>query len=290
MKGYLRHLRCQTRAREALGRASRPAWRRGDIASAWPTHTPDNLPRLSPFQGCMRLCARRAADAARSVALNGGRVILEGVAMRASSCPERLQPTRCGRIYPEELLRAVVSRYAERVSRGVAFGELGHPDPEHAHAAACCLGDVCCVRASSLSHRVTRLRWDGDELRVTAELLPTPAGMALRSLVLAGAQVCFSSRGLATLRPMDKGLALVGDDFELVAFDATPEPPHEGAVALAVPYDVAAREARLLAARTALLAARRPSNLLGEIKNLEPSLLDRIVEFVVNEGATDCAQ
>ena len=204
----------------------------------------------------------------------------------------------------QELLRAVVSRYAERVSRGVAFGELGHPDPEaagaasvaaalgcaHAAAAACCLGDVCCVRASSLSHRVTRLRWDGDELRVTAELLPTPAGMALRSLVLAGAQVCFSSRGLATLRPMDKGLALVGDDFELVAFDATPEPPHEGAVALAVPYDVAAREARLLAARTALLAARRPSNLLGEIKNLEPSLLDRIVEFVVNEGATDCAQ
>ena len=110
MKGYLRHLRCQTRAREALGRASRPAWRRGDIASAWPTQTPDDLPRLSPFQGCMRLCARRAADAARSVALNGGRVILEGVAMRASSCPERLQPTRCGRIYPEVRQCAAVAR------------------------------------------------------------------------------------------------------------------------------------------------------------------------------------
>ena len=93
-------------------------------AASWPMNSapvppqqqaPPALPMPPPGiawveGGCMRLCARRAADAARSVALNGGRVILEGVAMRASSCPERLQPTRCGRIYPEVRQCAAVAR------------------------------------------------------------------------------------------------------------------------------------------------------------------------------------
>jgi hypothetical protein len=78
-------------------------------------------------------------------------------------------------VYPSAILRPEVARFrAQHVARGSALGELNHPSYYSSYFRSLNLPNV--------SHQVLELRWRGQELWGTIEVLPTPAGLLLSEL------------------------------------------------------------------------------------------------------------
>ena len=73
------------------------------------------------------------------------------------------------------------------------------------------------------------MHWQGDDLLGTVEILTTPNGNILRELFRNGIKLGISSRGLGTLKKISENSAVVGDDFELIAFDFVSNPSTQGA-------------------------------------------------------------
>lgn len=123
-----------------------------------------------------------------------------------------------GRIYPDEVLEREVAKYLQTfVSERRAMGELDHPESS-------------VVNLKNVSHNVVEMHWQGDDLVGTVEVLTTPNGNILRELFRNGIRLGISSRGLGTLKKsVQEGTAIVGDDFELIAFDFVSNPSTQGA-------------------------------------------------------------
>ena len=69
------------------------------------------------------------------------------------------------------------------------------------------------------------MHWRGNDLVGTVLILDTLPGLALRKLYTSGMLAGVSSRGLATLEQEDEnGAAVIGDDYELIAFDYVSDP------------------------------------------------------------------
>lgn len=111
---------------------------------------------------------------------------------------------RNGRVYPTEVLDKEVQRYNEQyVSKGRAFGELGHPQ-----------GPT--INLERVSHMITKLERDGDNYVGRAKIMTeTPYGAIVKSLMDEGATLGVSSRGMGSLKQNSKGVAQVQDDFYL---------------------------------------------------------------------------
>lgn len=120
-----------------------------------------------------------------------------------------------GRIYPREVLFREVSKYKTMVDERRALGELDHPDSP-------------VVELKNVSHIVTDIYVNEDEVRGTLEILNTPPGRILRDIVEQGVKIGISSRGIGSLQQED-GNNIVQDDFELIAFDAVSSPSTPGA-------------------------------------------------------------
>ena len=84
------------------------------------------------------------------------------------------------------------------------------------------------VNLQNVSHNVTKMWWEGDNLLGKVEVLGTPAGNILKELFKSGITLGISSRGMGTTRESE-GKTLVNDDFELVAFDFVSNPSTRGA-------------------------------------------------------------
>jgi hypothetical protein len=95
------------------------------------------------------------------------------------------------------------------------LGDLDHPDSS-------------VVNLSNVSHNVTEMHWDGDDLVGTVEVLSTPSGNILQELFVNGIRLGISSRGLGTINETNRG-SEVQDDFELIAFDFVSNPSTHGA-------------------------------------------------------------
>jgi hypothetical protein len=123
-----------------------------------------------------------------------------------------------GRIYPDEVLEREVQKYADTFIRERrAMGELDHPE-------------TSVVNLKNVSHNVVSMQWQGDDLVGTVEVLTTPNGNILRELFRNGIKLGISSRGLGTLKKgVSEGTSIVGDDFELIAFDFVSNPSTQGA-------------------------------------------------------------
>ncbi|HOT88050.1 MAG TPA: hypothetical protein PLC59_00440 [Bacteroidales bacterium] len=122
-----------------------------------------------------------------------------------------------GRIYPDEVLIREADKYARTfIADRRAMGELDHPESS-------------VVNLKNVSHTVTEMHWDGDDLVGTVEVLTTPNGNILRELFRNGIKLGISSRGLGTLKKISENAAVVGDDFELIAFDFVSNPSTQGA-------------------------------------------------------------
>ena len=84
------------------------------------------------------------------------------------------------------------------------------------------------VYLQNVSHNVTKMWWEGDNLLGQVEILSTPAGNILKELFKSSITLGISSRGMGTTRE-HKGKTVVNDDFELVAFDFVSNPSTRGA-------------------------------------------------------------
>jgi hypothetical protein len=122
-----------------------------------------------------------------------------------------------GRIYPDEILVREAEKYATVfIKDRRAMGELDHPESS-------------VVNLKNVSHNVIEMHWQGDDLMGTVEVLTTPNGNILRELFRNGIKLGISSRGLGTLNKISENSAVVGDDFELIAFDFVSNPSTQGA-------------------------------------------------------------
>ena len=135
----------------------------------------------------------------------GKKYIIEGIFMQAN------KPNRNGRMYPREILEAACDKYVtEQVSKGRAVGELNHPE-----------GPT--INLDKVSHKITELKWDGDNVVGKATILDTPMGKIVQCLLEGEVQVGVSSRGMGSL--VNKaGVNVVNKDFMLNAVDIVQDP------------------------------------------------------------------
>lgn len=130
---------------------------------------------------------------------------IEGVFMQAE------KKNRNGRVYPKEILMREAKRYEnEFVSTSRAMGELGHPD-----------GPT--VNLDRVSHLITNLRFEGNNIYGKAKLLDTPTGNIAKSLVKEGVRLGVSTRGMGSLEAKN-GVNFVKEDFMLAAVDIVADP------------------------------------------------------------------
>ena len=132
-------------------------------------------------------------------------VVLEGVFMQAEN------KNKNGRIYTREVLTRAVDKFVnEQVITGRAVGELNHPDGPS-------------INLDKVSHRITELKWDGNNVMGKALILDTPMGKIVKGLVEGGVQLGVSSRGMGSLSMKD-GVNYVADDFMLNTVDIVQDP------------------------------------------------------------------
>ena len=123
------------------------------------------------------------------------------------------------RVYSEQLLKREMKNYEKLVRERRATGELDHPD----HSI---------VELKNVSHLVTEIWWDGDDVMGKIKILDTPAGQIAKQLVQGGVCLGISSRGLGSTRQEGK-YTMVEDDFQLLCFDLVSEPSTSGAYMVA---------------------------------------------------------
>ena len=147
-----------------------------------------------------------------SIKRNNGRLVVHGVLQRAEAKNQN------GRVYPREILERESQKYGQEfVKQKRALGELDHPDSS-------------VVNLQNVSHNVTEMHWEGNNLVGTVEVLGTPSGNILKELFKAGIKLGISSRGMGSVEPMQEGDGQkVGQDFELIAFDFVSNPSTHGA-------------------------------------------------------------
>jgi len=118
-----------------------------------------------------------------------------------------------GRYYSKDLREREINKYLPLVKENRAMGELDHPESS-------------VINLQNVSHNISDMWWDGDNVMGKIEILPTPAGNILKALVESGITVGVSSRGMGSLKQVGE-LMEVQDDFELLCWDfvSTPSNP-----------------------------------------------------------------
>lgn len=125
-------------------------------------------------------------------------------------------PNGNGRSYPAAVLESAISSVNPTVQEGRMLGELDHPDDAKIHL-------------DKVSHKVTKLEMGSDgSVYGEAEVLTTPAGKILESLIKSGVKLGISSRGFGSTKEVG-GLHEVQDDYKLVTFDIVSDPSTPGA-------------------------------------------------------------
>lgn len=119
-----------------------------------------------------------------------------------------------GRYYSKELWDRELKKYNVLVKERRACGELDHPDSQ-------------VINLKNVSHNISKLWWDGDNVMGAIELLPTPSGNILKALIGAGIKVGVSSRGMGSLKQVGEVLE-VQDDFDLLCWDFVSTPSNPG--------------------------------------------------------------
>ena len=147
-----------------------------------------------------------------SIKENNGKLVVRGVLQRAEAKNQN------GRIYPREVLVRESKKYMQEfIKQRRAMGELDHPESS-------------VVNLSNVSHNITDMNWEGDNLLGTVEVLSTPSGNILKELFKSGIKLGISSRGMGSVETVQEGEAQqVQNDFELIAFDFVSNPSTHGA-------------------------------------------------------------
>jgi len=143
----------------------------------------------------------------------GKRVTLRGIIQKAETKNQN------GRIYPRAVLQREMENYAKAVRERRAVGELDHPERST-------------VNLSEVSHLITNATWDGDSVMGEIEVLNTPKGKILESLLESGVTIGISSRGVGSTdkkRTNEGDVDMVNDDYQIICYDIVSEPSTPGA-------------------------------------------------------------
>ena len=130
---------------------------------------------------------------------------IEGIFMQSN------KKNRNGRVYEKKTMEKAVEKYVtEQVKTGRAVGELNHPE-----------GPT--VNLDKVSHKITDLHWQGNDVVGKASILKTPMGQIVEGLLEGGVKLGVSSRGMGSL-VQKNGAQYVGDDFMLSTVDIVQDP------------------------------------------------------------------
>jgi hypothetical protein len=154
------------------------------------------------------VCQDLLTEAEKKFITDGG-MILSGVMQKADT------QNGNGRVYPSRILMREVENYKKLVKERRALGELDHPDDS-------------VINLKNASHMVTEVWFEGKNVMGKVQLLETPSGKILRSLVESGVKLGISSRGMGSVTESN-GQTMVEDDFQLICFDFVSEPSTPGA-------------------------------------------------------------
>lgn len=143
---------------------------------------------------------------------HGGKVVMKGVLQKADTLNQN------GRIYPMAVLEREVRNYQKFIAENRALGELDHPDSS-------------VVNLKNVSHVIKEAYLDRGVVYGTVELLDTPSGKILQSLVESGVKLGISSRGVGSVKKQGD-YHIVQDDFQLICWDYVSEPSTPGAFML----------------------------------------------------------
>jgi len=131
--------------------------------------------------------------------------VIEGVFAQAE------EKNRNGRMYPKPIMEKAVNKYVtEQVKSKRAVGELNHPD-----------GPT--VNLDKVSHIITDMRFEGNNVVGKASILPTPMGKIVEGLLDGGVQLGVSTRGMGSLQKQGD-MMVVKDDYILNTVDIVQDP------------------------------------------------------------------
>lgn len=129
---------------------------------------------------------------------------IRGIFMQAET------KNRNGRMYPKSTMESQVATYQDLIKSKRALSELGHPaNPQ--------------INLDKVSHLITELKMDGNNVVGKAKILDTPMGKIAKNLLDEGVKLGVSSRGLGSLVEKN-GVNIVQPDFMLTAIDIVADP------------------------------------------------------------------
>ena len=116
-----------------------------------------------------------------------------------------------GRVYPMSTLKKNVETYIQGpVKTKTSTGELDHPDS-------------AVVNLSNISHLITKIWWEGNDVMGELLLLDTPSGKIAQEIIKCGIPLGISSRGMGSVKQIGETVE-VQDDFELLCWDLVSVP------------------------------------------------------------------
>tara|TARA_R110002033_G_scaffold106460_1_gene153349 strand:- start:109 stop:711 length:603 start_codon:yes stop_codon:yes gene_type:complete len=122
-----------------------------------------------------------------------------------------------GRIYEKKLLEREVRNLQPQIAERRLCGELDHPNDEVVHLA-------------NVSHIITNLQMEGNNLVGEAEFLDTPSGRILQELAKAGVRIGISSRATGSVEhDMKEDAYMVQDNLRMITWDMVADPSCQNA-------------------------------------------------------------
>jgi hypothetical protein len=155
---------------------------------------------------------------------SNGKVILKGILQKAETLNQN------GRIYPYHILEREVRNYQKFIKENRALGECDHPDSS-------------VVELKKVSHIIREAYMDGNVCFGSVEILDTPYGNILKSLIKSGVTLGISSRGIGSTKK-EGDRQIVQDDFQLICWDIVAEPSTPGAFLVSEGRELTKQEIR----------------------------------------------
>ena len=162
------------------------------------------------------------ADLLKEQRESGKPLMMKGILQKAETVNQN------GRIYPKVILEREIRNYQKFIKENRALGELDHPDSS-------------VVELKNSSHIIREAHMEGNIVYGTVEILNTPSGKILQSLVESGVTLGISSRGVGSTTSKGE-YQLVQDDFQLICWDFVSEPSTPGAFMMKEGKEISKRQ------------------------------------------------
>ena len=120
------------------------------------------------------------------------------------------------RKYPKEVLEKEIQKYIDGpIANRTAMAELDHPDSS-------------VISLNNVSHLITKIWWEGNNVMAEIELLNTPSGRIAQEIVSANIPLGISSRAMGSVKQIDENTVEVQDDLDIIGWDlvSTPSTPN----------------------------------------------------------------